>query len=275
MPRRLRLLAIAAGMLGLATLFGVPSQAPELPENPTGEEVLECARSNLVEGTFHGMIGLQLIRPDYAKAFLLEAWTKGGDRALIRVREPQEQAGSGYLRVEDELWFYDPGAGQAIPLPTSALSENFLGADLSLEDFYRGTLADQFDVEILGTRAASEEESSAEADKIHTLRLTPKPEAPVVYGKIEILVRDSDCATLEADYYDQRDSLIRQAVFSDFVQVGEGEDRRVVPLKMVFDDMIKEGSRTIETIESYEFDIDLPEQIFTVDCLTRGKCGSS
>lgn len=262
------------GALALAGLV-VGVSLSRLPEHPTAQDILACARRNLVEGTFHGTVRLELFRPDYSKTYLLEAWTDGGDHALIRILEPEDEQGSGYLQVGDELWFYDPEAGQAIPLPASALSENFLGADLSLEDFYQGTLSESFDVELLGTRAASPDESDVEGDKIHTLRLVPKPEAPVVYGKIEISVRRSDCATLRLDYYDQRETLIRQASFSDFIAVGEEDDPRVVPLKMVFDDLLNEGSRTVETIKTYEFDIELPDEIFTLDCLTQKRCGSS
>jgi len=238
-------------------------------------ELLECARRNWVEGTFHGLVRLDLYRPEFSKSYRLEIWTSGADKALIRVLEPKEEAGSGYLRVGDRLWYYHPDVGQAIELPPSALSESFLGADASLEDLYRGTLAESYDVELLGSRPPSEGESAVEGDRIYRLRLIPKPEAPVVYGKLELEVRGSDCAVLVIDYYDQRETLIRQARFSGFVTVGEGERKRVVPTVMVFDDFLKEGSRTVETLEEYEFDVEIPEETFTLECLVEGICGSS
>jgi len=244
-------------------------------QGPSAEELLECARRNWVEGTFHGTVSLELFRPEFSKAYRLEAWTSGADKALIRVLEPEDEAGSGYLRVGDELWYYHPDLGQAIQLPPSALSESFLGTDASLEDLYRGTLGEHYDAELLGSRPASEEESALEGDLIYRLRLVPKPEAPVVYGKLELEVRGSDCAVLIIDYYDQRGSLIRQARFSKFVTVGEGELRRVIPTVMVFDDFLVEGSRTVETLEEYEFDIEIPEETFTLECLVEGRCGSS
>lgn len=247
----------------------------QVSENPTGEEVLQCARRNWVEGTFHGVIRLELFRPGYSKLYRLEAWTEGEDKALMRLIEPEEEADSGYLRTGDELWYYHPNVGQAISLPLSALSQNFFGADASLEDLYRGTLTENFDMVLLGVRPASAEESPVPNDRVYQVRLTPKPEAPVVYGKLEMIVRGSDCAVLVIHYFDQRQTLIRQALFSDFVVVGVEDQKRVIPLRMVFDDLLAEGSRTVEIIESYEFDIAIPSEMFTRECLVEKKCGSS
>ncbi len=260
--RATTLMLLAIG-LGLGLTLG---QA-QIPDDPTGQDVLDCARSNLVEGTFHGTIQLELTRPDFSKTYAMEVWSQGGDKALIRIHQPEDEAGSGYLQNGDDLWFYDPEAGVPISLPASALSEDFLGADLSLQDFYAGTLDESFNVELLGARGASDEESDVEGDRVYQVSLVPKPEAPVVYGKIEIRVRGSDCATIRMDYYDQRDTLIRQAEFSRFETVGEGDSQRVFPLRMVFDDLTQEGSRTVERIEDYAFGIELPENVFTKACL--------
>ncbi|MFB6286990.1 MAG: outer membrane lipoprotein-sorting protein [Candidatus Bipolaricaulia bacterium] len=259
-------------MMGLGLTLG---QA-QIPDDPNGQDVLACARSNLVEGTFHGTVNLKLIRPDFTTTYVMEMWTSGGDRALIRIQQPEDEAGSAYLQKGNNLWFYDPEAGQPVSLPESALSENFLGADLSLQDFYQGTLDESFNVELLGTRDASADESDEEGDQLYQVRLTPKPDAAVVYGKIEMDVRGSDCAVLRFDYYDQRDSLIRQATFSEFVTVENGEGSRVYPLKIVFDDLTEEGNRTVQRIKSYEFNVDLPDNMFTRDCLANKEaCGSS
>jgi len=202
----------------------------------------------------------------------MEVWTEeGGKPALIRILKPANERGSGYLSLEDELWYYTPEACQAIALPQSSLAQAFLGSDLALEDIYRGTLSEDYDAELLGTRPTEE------GDLIHRLRLTPKPEAPVIYGKLELDIRDSDCAVLLIDYYDQRETLIREAVFSKFVQI-DGDNPRVVPLRTVVDDLLVEGSRTVEVVEEpYEFGIAIPPERFTLECLVEGEeaCGSS
>jgi hypothetical protein len=233
---------------------------------------LECARQNWVGDTFHGTILLQLFRPEYSREYRMEVWSaEGGKPALIRILEPADEEGSGYLLLDDELWYYSPETGQAIALPQSSLAQAFLGSDLALEDVYRGTLSEDYEAELLGTRPTGEED-----DQIHRLRLTPKPEAPVVYGKLELDIRASDCAVLLIDYYDQRETLIREATFQEFVQI-DGDNPRVIPLKTVVDDLLVEGSRTVEVVESYEFGGSIPPERFTLECLVEGEavCGSS
>lgn len=237
---------------------------------PDPLDLLECARENWVGDTFHGTIVLQLFRPEYSREYRMEVWVSaGGEPAFVRVLEPEEEAGSGYLFLEDAVWRYDAESGQVIRLLPSFRSEEFFG-DLTPEDLYRGTLSEDYEVELLGTP------STEEGDRIHRLRLTPKPEAPVVYGKLELDIRDSDCAVLRIKYYDQRGSLIRRATFSDFVRI-EGENSRVVPLKTVVDDFLVEGSRTVEIIETYQFGISIPPERFTEACLVEGgkACGLS
>lgn len=236
-------------------------------------QLLECAQENWVGDTFHGTILIQLFRPAYSTEYRMEVWSdEGGEPTFIRILEPEEEKGSGYLLLEDELWYYTPESSQtqAISLPQSSLTQRFLGSDLALEDVYRGTLSEDYEVELLGTRPTEED------DQIHRVRLTPKPEAPVVYGKLELDVRDSDCAVLLIDYYDQRETLIREATFSDFVLI-EGDNPRVIPLKTVVDDFLIEGSRTVEVIETYEFGFSIPPERFTLECLVEGEeaCGSS
>ncbi len=262
-------------LLGPLVITGLAVRQTLSAQPTAAEQILECARRNWVEGTFHGTIRMDLFRPDYSKEYRLEAWTSGSDKALIRVLEPKEEAGSGYLKAGDDLWYFNPSAGQAISLPPSSLSESFFGADLSLEDLYRGTLSESYDVTLLGSRPASAEESGVQGDQIQQLRLVPKPDTAVTYGKLELQIRASDCAVLVLDYYDQRQTLIRQAKFSQFVRVGQDKQARSIPLQMTFDDLLKQGSRTIETVESYEFDITIPDQRFTLDCLVKDLCGSS
>jgi hypothetical protein len=239
-------------------------------DQPDPLDLLECARENWVGDTFHGTVVLQLFRPVYSTEYRMELWSEqDGQPAFIRILAPEEEAGSGYLLLEDKVVYYNAEASEVIHLSQSSLTQKFLGSDLALEDVYRGTLSEDYEAELLGTRPI-------EGDMVHRVRLIPKPEAPVVYGRLELDIRDSDCAVLLIDYYDQRETLIREATFSDFVRI-EGENPRVIPLQTVVDDLLIEGSRTVQLIETYEFGISIPPERFTLECLVEGEgaCGSS
>ena len=47
-----------------------------------------------------------------ARVVRFDLWARGGDRALLRVIEPQRDAGRGILRVGDRVYTYDPSWGR-------------------------------------------------------------------------------------------------------------------------------------------------------------------
>jgi hypothetical protein len=248
---------------------------PSAPEGTLAEEIFNCGRVSWVQGTFQGIIKIDIFRPEFSRTFRMEVWQEGEEKAFVSILEPQDEAGSGYLSIGDDLWFYAPDVGFAIQLPSNVLSENLLGADLSLDDLSRGTLNEDFTIELVGTRSTTEDESDLDNDLVHLLKLTPNPDATVVFGKLELLIRASDCATLTINYFDQRETLIRQALFSDFALAGAVGQERVVPQTVIFDDLLNEGSRTVEVIESFELDVEFPPERFSLECLEDGQCGSS
>lgn len=248
-------------LLALLILLPVTAQ-----QRSSADELLACAQANWNSATFVGEMTIKAFRPDFSSEFRLQVWAaENNDRAMIRVLEPVEDAGSGYLRDGDELWFYTPAAGQVIPLPSSSLGAAFFGSDVAVEDLYRGTLNDRYTAELLGTR--DDEETGR---IVHRLRLLPQPDADVVYGKLELDMFDSDCAVFRIDFYDQRESLIREGIFSEFVEAGG----LVFATRSVVNDFLREGSFTEQIVESFEIGVDISEERFTLDCLEDdAKCG--
>jgi outer membrane lipoprotein-sorting protein len=255
-------LLVGLMLMGLMLFFvAAPLTVPVSAQAPTAEELLSCVQNNLSSFSFHGTMRISTFRTEFSREFLLEVWSGADNESvMMRVLEPEDEAGSGYLLLTidevEELWFFAAAAGTSIPLPSSSLSEAFFGTDLSIEDLYQGTLDQSFDSELLGTR-------TEDGATIHRLRLIPKADADVVFGKLELDLRDEDCALQRLDYFDQRDTLIRESLFSDFVE----EEGIVFALRTRSNDLLEAGSFTEQLLESYEVNIDIPANRFTLDCL--------
>lgn len=234
-------------------------------DQPDADELLACAQANWSSAAFHGVLSIKTFRPEFSRAFRLEVWsTSDNDQAMIRVLEPEAEAGSGYLLVGDELWFYTPQAGQVIALPSASLGEAFFGSDVAVEDLYRGTLNERYTAQVLGTR------SDEEGRLIHRLRLVPLPDADVVYGRLELDLLGGSCAVLLIHFFDQRDTLIREAVYSELVEV----NGLTFALHSKVTDLLREESYTEEVVESYEIGVDIPQARFTLECLQdEAQCG--
>ena len=213
------------------------------------ETILNRVNAAWQGDSFHGIMGLDIELGGQVKSHKLEVWTLGEELALIRVLEPEIDLNSGYLQLGDDLWYYSPAVG-SIKLPTVALGDALFGAGPSLEDLSHGTLSDDYDatVDIIETEGVSQ----------YFLTLVPHPDAPVVYGKLEITV-SADYVMERLVYYDQRETVVQTATFADIVDVGTRRFATTITIEDAY------GDRTIERIEDVQFDLDLDAMFFSLE----------
>ena len=243
--RRTAVLALLAAVFSLA-VAGLAAQSPEA--TPTATEILDRARGAWQGNSFHAVVRLEVTLAGQTKVHVLEVWTLGSDYALLRVLEPKDDAGSGYLQIGDKLWYYSPLAGGSIELPSMAIGDTLFGSGPSIEDLALGTLSEDYDV-------------TAEAiEGGHLLTLVPHPDAPVVYGKLELTVT-SDYAIERIVTYDQRGGVLRTATFSEVVEV----DGQKLPTRIAVEDA--SGNRTIQRIANAEYNLNLDPSFFTLERL--------
>lgn len=213
-------------------------------------EVLEAARFLLRGETFHALVYLEVTRGGTTTVYRLELWAKGETRALIRILAPEQDAGSGYLLLEEELWYYAPALGRPIPLPRMALQEGLFGSGLDLDDVLRGTVVEIYAVSF----------AAAQPREGYRIVLVPLPGAATVYGRLEIVLR-ADLAFQEVVYYDQRGRVVKTARTTEFLEL----PGRVVPRTIVVEEA--SGDRTVQTFEQLAFDEPLDPALFSLTTL--------
>ncbi len=213
------------------------------------ETLLDRVNAAWQGDSFHAILGLDIVLGGQTKSHKLEVWTLGEELALIRVLEPEIDLNSGYLQLGDDLWYYSPDVG-SIKLPTIALGDALFGAGPSLEDLSHGTLSDDYDttVEMINIEGVSQ----------YFLTLVPHPDAPVVYGKLEITV-SADYVMEKLVYYDQREAVVQTATFTDIIDIGGRKFATTITIEDAY------GDRTVERIENPQFDLDLDAMFFSLD----------
>jgi len=243
---------VLLGVLILTMCVAVFVQAQDAA--PDATQVLEQVRSRWQGDSFHAVLELDIVLGGQTKSHVLEVWTYGDDHALLRIRQPEIDAGSGYLQIKDELWYYSPAVGTSIALPAFGLTDALFGAGPSIGDLSQGTLSDDYEasVEVIM--------DDVDAPTNYVLTLIPRPDAPVVYGKL-VVTASVDFVIREAVYYDQRGEVIRTATFGGTIILGEA----VFPTEIEIVDA--SGDRTVERIVDPQFDLDLDETFFTLERL--------
>jgi len=233
----------------LLAVLGLGIAAHAQVEALDAETLLDRVNAAWQGDSFHGIMGLDIVLGGQTKSHKLEVWTLGEELALIRVLEPEIDLNSGYLQLGDDLWYYSPAVG-SIKLPTVALGDALFGAGPSLEDLSHGTLSDDYEatVEIIDTEGVSQ----------YFLTLVPHPDAPVVYGKLEIWV-SLDYVMEKLAYYDQREAIVQTALFTDIIEIGVRKFATTITIEDAY------GDQTIQRIENPQFDLDLDSMFFSLD----------
>ena len=266
-----------------ALAFALAAVAGAAEQSPTGsEEQSPAARSaedappqtaevtaqSLIEGALdltrgvssHMRMAMTVRRPKRERNLELEAWTRGREDALIRFTAPAKDAGVATLKKGEQMWTYAPNLKREIRLPASLMSENWAGSDFSYNDLSR---TDQYLRHYDFAIVATEER---DGHTVYTLELTPHDDAPVVWGK-EVMVLRDDYVMLRQTFYDQ---ALEPLKAMETLQVGE-LGGRTIPLVMRMAELESEDSWTEIRYLSADFEADVDASMFTSFALRGGR----
>ena len=195
----------------------------------------------------------------WERSLTLRAWSLGTEYALVRVEAPAKEAGIATLKAGQEVWNYLPRVDRTIKVPSSMMMGSWMGSHFTNDDLVKeSTLADDYEIEI-------EFEGARDGVDVWEFLLLPRPEAPVVWGKIRYQVRRDDLMPTWARYYEESDELVRTMTFSEHVVM----DGRLVPAVMTVEPADDPDEITVIRYHELEFDIGVDEDFFSLRNLRR------
>jgi outer membrane lipoprotein-sorting protein len=226
----------------------------------TAEEIIYKAE-NIIKGkSSQGIIEMTVTTPDYERTLKMESWWVGNEKALIVMKSPRKERGNKTLKIGNEMWNYLRNTETTIKVPPSMMLQSWNGSDFTNDDLVReSNLADDYSQKII-----AEEESQGEL--CWKIELIPKPEAAVVWGKLNYWVRKSDFIPSLVEYYDEKDRLMRYMKFSDIKIFGG----RKMPAIWEMVSKTKEGHKTEIKVLEMEFDKKISDKKFSFQELERG-----
>lgn len=226
----------------------------------TAEDIVRRSEDILKGKTSKGTFRMVIETPDYTRTMEMDTWWVGNEKALIVVTSPRREAGNKTLKLKNELWMYLRNTETTIKVPPSMMLQSWNGSDFTNDDLVReSSLVDDYTMRIV-TR------DSVAGAPTWQLELTPKPDAPVVWGRIRYWIRVADFLPARAEYEDERGVRTRTMTFDNFRRMGS----RVIPARQSMVNELKPGHRTIFDYISVEFDIDISDRIFSFRELEKG-----
>ena len=208
----------------------------------------------------YGAMSMKIKRPEWERQSSLLAWTRGREDALIRFTAPARDAGNALLKHGDRMWTFNPKLNRSIRLPNSMMSQSWAGSDFSYNDLSRSDKwLRHYDLALVS-------HTQDDGHWIYTIDAVPLDDAPVVWGKEEMVIRD-DFVLLRLTYYDQDLVPVKQM---RSLQIGE-LGGRVMATRLRMVDLEAEDRFTEITYDDMSFDIELEDSLFTVFALQSAR----
>jgi len=203
-----------------------------------------------------GAMTMTIHRPDWERTMSMESWTQGEKRSLVRVTAPRKDRGNGTLMDGNKMWSFSPKINRVIKVPSSMMSQSWMGSDFSNKDISRADdIVEQYDHTLLS-------ETEIDGHTAYEVQLIPHEDAAVVWGK-EVLVVRSDNLLIEHRFYDQDGELVKMLRTLEIGEMGG----RTVAVQQRMEKVAAPGAWTEIIVDSIEFDVDLSDNVFTLSNL--------
>ena len=243
-------------MRTLIFLAGILLICPVAASGPDASELVRSAMDHWRGTSSYSEMSMTIHRPDWERTMTMESWSKGDKLSLVRVIEPKRDAGNGTLLNDNSMWTFSPKINRVIKVPSSMMSQSWLGSDFSNKDIAKSTdIIEQYDHEL-----TSVEERDGHV--FYTVTSIPHEDAAVVWGKEVLVVRD-DFVLMEEQFWDQDGELVKVLQTLEVAEMGGRAVARVMRMGKV--DTPDEWTRL--TAREIEFDIELRDSVFTLSNL--------
>ncbi len=262
---------------------------------PPAVEIIRRADQHVRGTSSRAELSMEIVRPDWSRQMGLKFWSKGNNRSLILITSPARDRGTTFLLRDDEVWNYRPDIDRVIKLPPSMMSQSWMGTDFTNDDLVReSSIVEDYHHEIVGDtilivdqtgadgntpsgKAAPSDTGSPAGDTAPVadstlagrsaweIKLTPKPEAAVVWGEVRLWISKEHYLQLRAEYYDEDGELVNVMDMSR-IQVMGG---RLLPTAMAMRPVEEEGNLTRMTYQDLEFDLEIDDSFFSQQNMKR------
>lgn len=225
----------------------------------TAVEIIRRSDDLLRQGKSYAVITMEIERPDWSRTLVMEGWTEGASNALMRVQEPKKERGVTFLKRGREAWQFVPAIDRVIKIPPSMMLQSWMGSDFTNDDVVRA------DSLVVDYTHAITEEPIVDGVPYWVIEAIPKPDAPVVWGRVVFTVRKQDLVADRADFYDEDGSLAKYYRTYDIEDV---EGTRVATRFTMFD-LTRPGHRTTLRYDRITFEPEIDQRTFSVRHMQR------
>jgi outer membrane lipoprotein-sorting protein len=226
--------------------------------HPDPETLVQKAFDYLRSSASESTVDMTIHRPAWERTVTIKAWTQGTAKSLFTILAPPKDQGNGTLKIGSTMWMYNPKINRVIKLPPSMMSQSWMGSDFSNNDLAKSdTLINDYTHTVTGSK---------EIDGVTVFDVVsiPLPEAPVIWGKIELKIRE-DLIMLEETFFDEDMKPVKQMTTED-VRMMSG---RLFPARWKMRKTDSDDEYTLLTYREIIFEASLKDALFSLEGLKK------
>jgi outer membrane lipoprotein-sorting protein len=221
-------------------------------------EILKAVDRNIVTNTFKATSRMTVSTRRATRTITAISYGAGNDKAFTEYLSPPREKGTKMLKLEDDLWIYDPSTDRIIQISGNMLKQSVMGSDLSYEDMMEDiSLVEDYSAEISS-------EIEYESRPCWVLDLTAVSD-DVSYHRQKVYVDKERFVPLYQELYAKSGKLLKTIKASEVKRISG----RWYPTRYLFKDELKQGNGTEYVFESIELDIQIEPHIFSKASLRK------
>jgi outer membrane lipoprotein-sorting protein len=227
-------------------------------QNITGDEILRQLDKNRWSKTSIVVSTMKINGKRGTRTITSKTWMNSEDQSFTEYLSPARQKGVKMLKLGDNLWTYSPQADRTIKIAGHMLRQSLMGSDLSYEDMMENNkLREAYKATVTGEEIISGRDC-------YVLELSAV-ESNLAYQKRKLYVDKIRMVAIKEERFAKSGKLLKTTLIEEVMQLAG----RWIPKKMIFKDVLSEGSGTEFIIDDIEFDVEIPQTVFSKASLRK------
>jgi outer membrane lipoprotein-sorting protein len=231
---------------------------PAMGQNPDGKEILRRIDQNMSSES--RIFSSRMIIHGQRNSRTLECrtWTSGEKKSFTEYLFPVRDKGTKMLKLDEQLWIYSPSTDRIIQIAGHMLRQSVMGSDMSYEDLMEDNkLINHYLAEVTGNEKIS--------DRICWVVTLNAFDPGMAYQIRKLWVDQERNIPLREELYAKSGSLMKRTELSNI----ENIHGRWFPKRIVFKDVLKEGEGTEFIIGDIQFNVNIPDYVFSKASLKK------
>lgn len=231
-----------------------------LAETPDARQLVGLAWDYMRGETSVSVVHMTVHRATWERKSTIKAWTRGRDTSIFQIIAPKKDKGNGTLKLERDMWTFNPKINRVIKIPPSMMSQSWMGSDFSNNDLSKAdSILNDYTHEIVAKEAN-------EGMNVYTVKSMPKPDAPVIWGMQTLKIRE-DGILLFQSFHDEDLEPVKEMTTTQITNMGG----KPFPIRWTMRSIDAESPEdyTLLEYETLEFDVPLKKNLFTLNALKK------